>query len=278
METSFQNGARAHCAAGAEPLLASLSPDPARPTLLSARALLERVFALEPASFLREVPGRQTFAWPADGVLVVKRFEGDAARERWYELCRGRAPRSPGRREFENLIRLAGEGFAVPRGLVWVEERGARGRSGVVMERVPHETTLRERLAAAGPGERRVVLRDLASLVARLHGAGWFHRDLYLQHFVCRDEGTGPVLLDVGRARRERSPRRRWFVKDLAALLHSCPDGVGAAERLRFLCDYLRGRGGDGRAERRSWTRAVLAKERRLAAHAPRHVFTRGEP
>ncbi len=237
----------------------------------AAGAWLDGLFALRPAAWLRRVPGRETFAWPAGGGdVVVKRFLGDERRERWYERLRGRAPRSPGRREGENLAALAADGLPVPRALAWFED-AATGRSAVVMQHLDARAHLRGALdgpgRARGSDAARACAAQLAEIVAALHGAGWFHRDLYLVHVLL---APGPVLIDVGRARRERRPRRRWFVKDLAALHVSAPPGIGAASRLRFLRDYLRLRGLPGRAERRAWVRAVLAKARRLERHVPR--------
>ncbi len=277
MESLFRDGARAGCAAEAARFLAPLAPSSdGAPAALSARALLERVFALAPRAWMRRMPGRETFRWPEDGGLVVKRFRGGERRDWWYERLRG-AVRSPGRRECENLRDLAADGFRVPRCYAWFEERRAllpvgAARSGLVMERVPHRRTVRDALAEAGAEERAEWSARLAPLVARLHAAGWYHRDLYLQHFIVSDAVEEPVLLDVGRARRERAPRRRWLVKDLAALLHSAPPSVTRAERLRFLRGYLRERGVDGTRALRAWARDVAQKERRLAAHAPRHV------
>ena len=245
------------------------------------RALLETLFELEPGAWMRRMPGRETFVWPGREGLVVKRTSGGEARDWWYELLRDDAPRSPGRREAENLLALRSDGVRAPRALAWVEEReatkhpslGGRGRrSAVVMENVPHARTLRDELAAASAGTVRVRLDELARVVATLHDAGWYHRDLYLQHFVVRDGDGALVLLDVGRARREEEPRARWFVKDLAALLHSAPPSIDRAARLRFLRDWLAGRGLVETTIRRRWARAVLGKARRLAAHAPRHV------
>ena len=252
-------------------------------------ALLDHLFDLAPEAMLRRVPGRETFRWPGRPELVVKRTWGGEARDWWYELLRPEAPRSPGRRECENLLALAADGLRVPRALAWVEERGAarhpllggRGRrSAVVMERVPHVETVRYRLARATPGEVRELGEVVSDIVARLHGAGWYHRDLYLQHFVLpdgTDAGAEPVLLDVGRARRERAPRERWFVKDLAALLHSAPDNVSRDEARAFLGRWLAARGITGARAQRRWAHAVRRKERRLAAHAPRHVDAAGQ-
>ena len=281
-------------------------------------ALLERLFRHEPERFLRRMPGRETFAWsaaPPSGrggedrldagggggaaaeLLVCKRLRGDESRDWWYERLRLRPPRSAARRECENLLGLRDAGIPVPEPLGWVEERRALrvpvgagpsprgGRSAVLMERVPHEVDLIELLEGARRSERDHWLEVLAALVARLHDAGWYHRDLYLGHLVLAPRAGGPglVLLDVGRARRERAPRRRWLVKDLAALLYTTPRAVGRSERLRFLREYVRRRGledGDARRSRRarrSWARAVLLKAQLLASHRPRHVHPPSE-
>jgi len=144
------------------------------------------------------------------------------------------------------------------------------------MQEVEHTQTLRMRLAAAPAAERRGWCAALLELVLALHSRGWYHRDLYLDHFVLGPSQT-LHLLDVGRARRDECPRPRWFVKDLAALLHSAPSGMQRSEGVRFLNAWLVGMGlapggRAGRAQRRRWARAILRKERRLAAHAPRHV------
>jgi len=245
------------------PARGHLDPD-AEPVLPDGPGAL---FVARPSATLRAVPGRETFAWPegSEPPLVVKRYRGDLARDRWYDRLHGHAGRSPGRREYENLVALAAEGLPVPRALGWAEE--ADGSSLVVMARVPHGAHLRDRLLAgedAGPWLERLV-----PLVVRLHEQGWYHRDLYLQHWV---EGPGgPVLLDVGRARRQARPRRRWFLKDLAALEHSAPAAVGPATRLRFLAGYLDGRGVRDGSTRRRWARDVAARAAAMAAHRPRH-------
>lgn len=239
---------------------------------------------VRPERLLRRSGGRETFAWDlgkesgaGSRTVVVKRTLGADLGSTWLGSMGG-GTRPGGRREYEILEALRADGVPVPRAITWCEEREgflARGaRSLVVMEHVEHRETLRERLTHAGAAERRIWSAALVEVVARLHGLGWHHRDLYLQHFLI-PEPAGPgrpglVLIDVGRARRERSPRKRWLVKDLAALLVSCPDAVGARERLRFLARYLDARGIEDREGRRWWAEAVLAKAGRIAAHVPR--------
>jgi|SoiMethySBSTD1v2_1073268.scaffolds.fasta_scaffold1416440_2 tRNA A-37 threonylcarbamoyl transferase component Bud32 len=220
------------------------------------------LFAARPADLLRRAGGRETFRWeegfPAP--VIVKRMPG-----------RG------GRREHDNLEALRAAGLPVPRPIAWAQEGRRplfRGpvRSLVVMEEIPHDETLRDRLAAALAPERERWASELLELVLRLHGQGWHHRDLYLQHVLVRPAERRPrlVLIDVGRARLDPRARRRWYVKDVAALLHSCPQNVGTRERLRFLAAYLDRRGIAPRPARRSFARAVVRKAAAMARHVPR--------
>lgn len=253
-------------------------------------AFLERAFAIDPGTWLRRVPGRETFAL-GDG-LVVKRYRGDAWREWWHEWRRGGERRSPARREAENLASLHALGLCVPRPLAWVEEaavlapplRGETrgGRSALAMERLEHREHLRAWLARSSPAVRAIWIDAVARFAARLHGLHWFHRDLYLQHFVVLDvDPPRLALLDCGRARREQPIPLRWIVKDLAQLLHSLPaatQGGGAREALRFLARYRRERGDAWRGDRaglRELARAVERKRARLSAHRPKHVDPR---
>ena len=229
---------------------------------------LRDLFLAQPQAPLRVVPLRQTFLWPeAAPQAVVKRTRGDLFRDRWHDLLRGRA-RSPGQREFDNLRRLAQAGIPVPRPLGW-------GRSGkvslVLMERVEHTQTLRQHLEQIEGHVAPERLETLAQLVARLHRAGWYHRDLYLEHVVLRPDGS-LCLLDLGRARQRDAPRPRWLAKDLGALLHSLPDRIPSATRLRFLARYLDLCGIRGAGARRGWARAAEQRRARIASHAPRHV------
>lgn len=236
---------------------------------------------------LRSVGGRETFVThdSRGNPVVVKRDAGglraERLRERLVELWAGIDPRSSGRREYENLRALARAGIPVPDALGWEDAEPtsivAVPASAVVLEWVEHTETLRGRLGRADAPERRRWGERLVELVARMHAAGFYHRDLYLQHWILPAVSARGelVLLDVGRTRRALpAPRRRWLVKDLAALLHSTPDAVGPRERLRFLVTWLdrlgTPSGASARGVRRAWARQVLAKQRRMAAHTPR--------
>jgi heptose I phosphotransferase len=120
---------------------------------------------------------------------------------------------------------------------------------------------------------RRALILQLADLVRRLHGAGLFHRDLYLAHIFIGPDVDGPpqlFLIDLQRVVAPRWRRWRWMIKDLAALnFSSAQAGVPGAERLRWLRHYLGVR--RLRAEDRRLVRAVAAKSARMARHSARH-------
>ncbi len=86
------------------------------------------------------------------------------------------------------------------------------------------------------------VAEALADLVARVHTLGIAHRDLYLAHiFGAALETSAPRLsiIDLQRVVRV-GRRRRWIVKDLAALNYSTPPTAARpGERLRWLKRYL---------------------------------------
>jgi tRNA A-37 threonylcarbamoyl transferase component Bud32 len=234
---------------------------------------------MEVATYLRRTQGRETFCCgPSPGFpegCIVKRTSPEGWP--WFRAWRGRAARSAGRREHDNLVALDRIGVRVPRAFAWAtgSSPGSASRrasvvvaSVVVMERVRHNRTLRDALEVAGASERRRLGTELLALVARMHAQGFHHRDLYLQHVIVRADDGALVLIDVGRVRRGR--RARWLVKDLAALLHSTPARVTPREELRFAVGWLDAQGVTGRGARRRWLRAIVRKRLRIAAHVPR--------
>ena len=177
---------------------------------------------------------------------------------------------SPAREEAERLGWLADAGIAAPRALGTAR---CGQRSVLAMEEVLGAVPLPEALSAGTARERARLCRDLGALVARLHGAGLFHRDLYLEHLlVRRAEGScAPelVLLDAGRVLRRPLRQGRWAAKDLAACLHSFPRALGdGPRRLAFLA-YCAARGLDAEDGRRL-LRALRARRVRMERHRPR--------
>jgi len=113
------------------------------------------------------------------------------------------------------------------------------------------------------------LLKPTADLAARLHSAGLHHRDLYLCHFFCCDDG-GEVqakLIDAARVRPLPGllTRRRWIVKDLAQFWYSMTQlAISDPEQLRWLDRYVRMSKAGSKA---SLLSAIRAKVRRIAVH-----------
>jgi heptose I phosphotransferase len=92
---------------------------------------------------------------------------------------------------------------------------------------------------------KRALVREMARIVATLHRAGVFHKDLYLCHFFL--EMSDPLarrpvlsLIDLHRMGEHRLWADRWRWKDLGQLLFSTRGVRGADDRdcLRFWSIY----------------------------------------
>lgn len=224
---------------------------------------LEAVFAL-PAEQRGRAKALARLTAPDGSAVFVKRYDYSPAGEWLRGALKLNPPIYSGPREHDNLRALAAAGLRVPLPLASGErdERGRR-RSFVALAQLAGEP-LDALPRPPTPAARRAQVHALADLVARLHGAGFWHRDLYLCN-VFSDERLGLGLLDCERVdHRDGGPPLRWRVKDLAALDYSAPDATGS-ERLRFLRRYLGLARLDPAAHRLA--RAVRRKARRLARH-----------
>lgn len=265
-------------------------------------ALGAALFGLEPKSCMRRISGRETFLVDLADPLaprpldvegdaaghvvearlpaVVKRFSSSDAAEARAELLRGKMPRSPAQREAENLAGMLNADLPVPMPYFWCES-GAR--SLVLLEYLPHRSTLRTQLEShrVGVEPQTEIIRKLARLVAHMHAAGWYHRDLYLEHVLLLEDGE-IALIDAGRARNQRRPRKRWFVKDLAALASSAPQAL-VRERLLFSAQYFASLESESilgspisppssRVLRRRFLARVERRAKRMRNHIPRNV------
>lgn len=119
---------------------------------------------------------------------------------------------------------LAGAG--IPAAPIVAHGQLADGRSFVILPDLrgyaPADVLLGE-----GGVPFQTLLEPTADLTARLHTAGLHHRDLYLCHFMVKQEepggGVDVQLIDTARVARLGNPltRRRWIVKDLAQFWYS---------------------------------------------------------
>ncbi|RMH03427.1 MAG: hypothetical protein D6702_05950 [Planctomycetota bacterium] len=214
-----------------------------------------------------------------EGDFFLKVYPKAGHLERWLGWLVGL--RSPGRREWDNIRLLRRAAFDVPEMVAVGEETAGPFRPGgsFLLLRGIEGIRLDHFLAAGWPqppggsaaAGRERVLRDLAGMVRRLHSNGFFHRDLYCGHLIVTpDERWGrPFLIDLQRVGQRFPPRRRWLVKDLAALAYSAPPLVSRSDRLRFLLHYLCKSRVDPLVRR--WWRQVAAKVERMRRHRPRH-------
>ena len=213
------------------------------------------------ARLLRKLPGRTnwTLTLEVDGkeqTFFLKR----------HAPCRFGVP--PGVREWTHHQLLEDHGIPVPRPAAAGQE--IQGASFFCSAEVPGAVSLEVHLSRAKNRDRGVVAR-LAAMVRKLHDIPVCHRDLYLCHLFIQPGAGDLILLDLQRLIGQPGGpmRRRWKVKDLAALLHSSHlEGVTRTDRVRFLLRYLGKDRLDGEA--RTWARRVRCKARKMARHVPR--------
>ena len=218
--------------------------------------------------------GRVVRATPLRQTRRIPLPRGDSCFLKQYAPGAGRAGRitwlrAPARAEWQALDELAHAGLAVPDLLaaVW-HRRGDGARSAILMASAPGEPL--DVLLARGIDRdgRAWLLRELPAFVARLHRAGFWHRDLYAAHLlVDADWRSPPTLIDVARVRRTRRLSRRRRVKDLAALCYSLQPRLSRGLLLRLLCAYLGKPGLDTAGKR--LVRSIARKVRRIARHRP---------
>ena len=145
---------------------------------------------------------------------------------------------APGVRELRSLETARWLGFAVPEVVLIARQR--RGFSCFWTRGVLPGTSLFDMAATLSRAERRAVTEWTARWVRQLHGHGFVHRDLYLDHFLLDDaSASGLCWIDWGRLRwcRRLSERRR--AKELGALEFSARRaGLSRSARLRWLLHY----------------------------------------
>ncbi|MGL4551133.1 MAG: lipopolysaccharide kinase InaA family protein [Gemmataceae bacterium] len=162
-------------------------------------------------------------------VFYLKREERVRLRTRLANWLAGAGWTSLSRREAKTLQALERAGLPGPRWAACGEDDA--GRAFVLIEEAPG-TPLPDHLRRH-PADRRRVAAALGRLLARLHGAGFVHRDLYAKHVLVGDAGL--TLLDWQRAGRSA----KGTVRDLAALHATLPAELASGrDRVAFLRAY----------------------------------------
>ena len=149
-------------------------------------------------------------------VVYLKRMWGAAATASWRDLARGRWPRIPAAREWQNAMRLARAGVPVSPPVAWGCDHGPDGPRALVAVREVRGPSLAKWLSESSnsgaadkirssPEARRAVAAAVGEAVRRLHEAGFSFPDLYAKHiYIETSDGPAPriVLIDVPRLRR----------------------------------------------------------------------------
>jgi heptose I phosphotransferase len=247
------------------------------------RAWLRGLRLAEPEDFLdREAlivsghPGRQVARLDlgAGRVGYLKREQGVRWTTRLRNFLGGCGWVSRSVREAQVLEALERDGLPGPRWLATGED--SVGRAFLLVEEVPRSASLtvalRARPAAA---QRRKLARHLGATLARLHEAGFFHRDLYAKHVLVGEADDALCLLDWQRAWRGAWVPRSARIRDLACLHATLPDDLaGPRERLACLRAYL------GSSQGNSALRKLLAEVEALARRLRlrRHIREKRQP
>jgi tRNA A-37 threonylcarbamoyl transferase component Bud32 len=211
--------------------------------------------------------------------FFLKRYNRPPLSEQLRRIRESRAQRSTAWRELHFLRHLAELGIPVAKAAAFGEEmHGRRERRSFLITQEINGISL-EKLAAQTPADgrrsiawsdRREIIRQLALLTLRLHDHGLFHRDFYLCHLFLTRNADGAIVLhviDLARMIEQPRFRRRWQIKDLAALDYSAPRPlVTRADRLRFLYHYLPS-ARHLKPEARRVIRDVQARVRQTARH-----------
>jgi heptose I phosphotransferase len=131
---------------------------------------------------------------------------------------------------------------------------------------MPRAGPLAKALEGMSGWRRRQVAVRLGELLARVHRAGFFHRDLYAKHVLVGPDDV-VHLIDWQRARRAAVVPRAARIRDLATLHATLADHLaGPRERLAFLRAYA----GPDRLTQRCLAREVQRETKRLLRH--RHI------
>jgi serine/threonine protein kinase len=210
-----------------------------------------------PDEFLKQArvlkPSRSSAVSAQDG-LVLKRYNLRKWRNLLKDLFRG----SKARRCFFRGMQLEGAGVPTARPLAFAEHRccGVPLRSYLLMDEIPHASNLVE-----WRGDKRRLIQSLARLIARLHNAGFSHRDLKEGNILFDGSGE-PFLVDLDGLRYVRRVEDKWAVADLARLAQAVTARGRATrtDRARFLQAYCRLR---RRGNWQSWWRKINQRSAR---------------
>lgn len=220
------------------------------------------------------------------GFYLKRHSKGKRLGEKFKGLVTKSAP-TEARKEFDAISALTSAKVPCPGAVAYGERSTAKKvESFLVTEALDGYTQLEKMvhdftppLSASMVKRKRALVAEVATLAALLHGAGFNHKDLYLTHILAKFDDTSGYslkLIDLQRVEHRITGRRRWLVKDIAALNYSSPkEIVTRADRLRFYKAYV----GRARLDKddRAFIKSVLQKTERIAAHTVKMYKRREE-
>jgi glycosyltransferase involved in cell wall biosynthesis len=191
----------------------------------------------------------------------------------------GLQAKSPGMQEWRNILEFQSAGLPTATPVAAGERYLANGDSESFLMTLrldgylPLDQYIAQRFARPlsknALHDKRSLIRAVAELASKMHGAKFHHRDFYLCHIFARlDAETGPDLkiIDLQRVGHARFLARRWVVKDLAQLHYSSSAlPLSRFDRLRFLLYYVNNRPRSGL--RRKLLSPMLRKARAIEKH-----------
>jgi heptose I phosphotransferase len=248
----------------------------------AGRAFLRRLCLSEPEHFLdlpavivsghpdRQVARVCLGSGPEALTCYLKRELRVSWRMRLANFLAGFGFVSRSLREAQVLRALEREGLAGPRWLAAGED--GRGRAFLLVAEVTGAVDLPTLLRRTpDPARRRRLARQLGAALARLHDAGFEHRDLYAKHVLIDPRGGTVHVLDWQRTRQRGFLGLHTRARDLAALHATLADELaGPRERLACLFAYRRALPADERLSLGALLASLQARARRLLAR--RHV------
>ena len=196
-------------------------------------------------------------------------------------------PPSEARKEFDAISALSAANVPCPGAVAYGERSNSKEvESFLITEALDGYIQLEKMVFDFAPPlsepmlkKKRALIKEVAMLAARLHKAGFNHKDLYLTHILAKFDklsGYSLKLIDLQRVERRASGRRRWLVKDISALNYSSPVGIiTRTDRLRFFKAYV----GSPTLSRtdRAFIKSVVQKTERIAAHTVKMYKRREE-
>jgi hypothetical protein len=233
-------------------------PEEFRNALVSIGFTPESVFSNASIKPWRSLPDRENCIWD----LSI-----NAQPTRWH------VKRFPATRSKRTSAELEANGYAllrehqIPTVTLVAWGNLDDGRSFIITEDLAGYRAGDKLLESGFPFAK--ILSRTAEIAAKLHNAGLHHRDLYLCHFLIREnESTLDIrLIDAARVANLPSLffRRRWIVKDLAQFWYSTlAQPITDAQRQTWLNEYARHRDISDLAPLQ---KSILRKSNLIAVH-----------